>query len=349
MALGLNVKSLIHDGVGAISHHASRNQFITGGAITEGDAMVPDSSSPSQVRPGSRRSLVRWTGIAVLSLTVLTFSYWLTRPPIDHSSETDFLRRFEGGTLVIAGGGRLPPEIRQRFLDLAGGPQRAKIVVIPAYEADSKQVDSIRESWRALGTTSVRVLQAASREEADLATFGQPLDDATGVWLSGGQQALLSERYAGTRIEEKLHAVLDRGGVVGGSSAGAAAMTKVMIEQGSEEAIEGRGFDLFRDAIIDQHFLRRNRLNRLIGLLDAHPDRVAFGIDEGTSLVVQVHKGQLGVIGSSYVLACVPATESGTKRFEIMKHGDHIDFAGLKSGQMRVSSPTDLDAVLSDE
>ena len=126
-------------------------------------------------------------------------------------------------------------------------------------------------------------------------------------------------------------------------------MTKVMIEQGAEEASEGRGFDLFHDAIIDQHFLRRNRLNRLIGLLDAHPNRVAFGIDEGTALVVQVHKGRLGVIGSSYVLAYVPTTETGTRRFEIMKHGDHIDLAGLKSGLMRVSSPADLDSVLSDE
>lgn len=306
-------------------------------------------SSPMQFRPGSRRSLFRWIGIALLSLAALAFSHWLTRPPADRSAETDFLRRFEGGTLVIAGGGPLPPEIRQRFLDFAGGPQHARIVVIPAYDADAKQVAAVNESWRALGATSVRVLQAASREEADLAAFAQPLDEATGVWLSGGQQARLSERYAGTLVEQKLQAVLDRGGVVGGSSAGAAAMTKVMIEQGSDEAIESRGFDLFRDAIIDQHFLRRNRLNRMIGLLNAHPDRVAFGIDEGTALVVQVHKGRLGVIGSSYVLACVPATEAGLRRFEIMKHGDHIDLAGLKSGLMRVSSPADLDSVLSDE
>ncbi len=310
--------------------------------------MVPDSST-TQVRPNSRRSIVRWVGITVLSLAALCFGDWLSRPPVDHSSEIDFLRRFEGGTLVIAGGGQLPPEIRQRFLDLAGGSQRARIIIIPAYEADSTQIISMSESWRVLGVTLVHVLQAASRDEANRAPFGQPLDEATGVWLSGGQQALLSERYAGTLIEEKLQAVLDRGGVVGGSSAGAAAMTKVMIEQGSDAAIESRGFDLFREAIIDQHFLRRNRLNRLIGLLERHPNRVAFGIDEGTALVVQVHKGRLGVIGSSYVLAYVPATDTGTRRFEIMKHGDHIDLAGLKSGHVRVSSPADLDTVLSDE
>ena len=310
--------------------------------------MVPDSSTP-HVRPSSRRLLVRWTGIVALSLAALCFGHWLNRAPADHSAEADFLRQFEGGTLVIAGGGQLPPEIRQRFLDLAGGPQRARIVIIPAYEADATQIVSMSETWRELGLASVQVLQAASRDEANRAAFGQPLDEATGVWLSGGQQALLSERYAGTLVEEKLQAVLDRGGVVGGSSAGAAAMTKVMIEQGTEEAIESRGFDLFRDAIIDQHFLRRNRLNRLIGLLERHPNRVAFGIDEGTALVVQVHKGHLGVIGTSYVLACVPTTDTGTRRFEIMKRGDHIDLAGLKSGLVRVSSPADLDAVLSDE
>lgn len=310
--------------------------------------MTPDSS-PTPVRPSVRRLMVRWAGIAALLLAAFCFGQWLNRVPADHSVEADFLRRFEGGSLVIAGGGRLPPEIHRRFIDLAGGPQHARIVIIPAYYGEAMQLDSMRESWRALGLTSVQILQAASREEANRTPFVQPLDEATGVWLSGGQQSLLSERYAGTLVEEKLQALLDRGGVVGGNSAGAAAMTKVMIEQGSDVALESRGFDLFREAIIDQHFLRRNRLNRLIGLLEAHPNRVAFGIDEGTALVVQVHKGRLGVIGSSYVLACVPATDTGTRRFEIMKHGDHIDLAGLKSGQVRVSSPADLDAVLSDE
>lgn len=310
--------------------------------------MTPESAT-KQAPPRSKRLLVRWTGIGVLFLAALCFCHWLNQAPADHSADTDFLRRFEGGTLVIAGGGRLPPEIRQRFLAFAGGPQRAQIVIIPAYEADASQIASIHETWRELGLKSVHVLQASSRDEANLTEFGQPLEKATGVWLSGGQQALLSERYAGTLVEERLQAVLDRGGVVGGSSAGAAAMTKVMIEQGSDAAIESRGFDLFREAIIDQHFLRRNRLNRLIGLLEAHPNRIAFGIDEGTALVVQIPKGRLGVIGSSYVLACVPGTDIGTRRFEIMKHGDHIDLAGLKSGQVRVSSPADLDSILSDE
>ena len=83
--------------------------------------------------------------------------------------------------------------------------------------------------------------------------------------------------------------------------------------------------------------------------MESHPDRIAFGIDEGTALVVQVPRGRLGVIGSSYVLSYVPKTESGEQRFEILKRLDQIDFAGLKSGRTRVSSRSDLDAALSDE
>jgi hypothetical protein len=173
--------------------NVSRCQTVYGGAITEDEAMTPDSSIP-HVRASSPRWMVRWSGIAALSLAALCFGHWLNRAPADHSAETDFLRRFEGGTLVIAGGGQLPPEIRRRFLDLAGGSQSARIIVIPAFEADSKQIAFMCEMWRELGLTSIQVLQAASRDEANRTAFGRPLDEATGVWLSGGQQSLLSER-----------------------------------------------------------------------------------------------------------------------------------------------------------
>ena len=314
---------------------------------------MSDDLTPAEPRRQRSSALRRswFVGLiaVVLTVAVLSFKLWLSQPPVDRWDEIDFVNRFGGGSLVIAGGGHLPPEIRRRFLALAGGPERATIVIVPAFVADAVQVESLCETWRKLGVQRVQVLQARSRDESNLAAFGFPLDEATGVWLSGGQQERLSALYAGTQVEAKLQSLIERGGVVGGTSAGAAAMTKVMIEQGVEEATEGRGFDLFRDAIVDQHFLRRSRLNRMIGLLDAYPDRVAFGIDESTALVVQVPKGRLGVIGSSYVVACVPKTEAGTRRFEIMKPGDHIDLAGLRDGRTKVSSPADLDSLLSDE
>lgn len=298
-------------------------------------------------RRSSRRA-VAWAFVVTIALSTAGLCHWLTQTPDVDSDRTDFLRRFRGGSLVIAGGGTLPAEIRERFLDLAGGHQQASLVVIPAYDASESQIAALSDFWRKLGVASVQVLHARSRAEANLVEFSEPLDGATGVWLSGGTQSWLSAQYAGTKVEDKLQAVVRRGGVVGGSSAGAAAMSKVMIEQGLEEAVEGVGFDLLEGAIIDQHFLRRSRLNRLLRLMQSHPDLLAFGIDEGTALVIQVPHGRLGVIGASYVLAYVPRTDAGPPRFEILKHRDQIDLAGLKSGTVRVSSPTDLDANLSE-
>lgn len=290
-----------------------------------------------------RRMRVVWVIVAVLSLTTIGFSRWLTQIPNEDSLQADFLHQFRGGTLLIAGGGPLPPEIRQRFVDLAGGPQQAHLVVIPAFDATEAQQISLEQTWRKLGVQSVQVLHTDSRDEANSAKFVRPLDQATGVWLTGGVQSWLSDHYAGTLVEDKLRAVISRAGVVGGSSAGAAVMTKVMIEQGIENAIEGVGFDLFPGAVIDQHFLRRSRVNRLIRLMESHPDRIAFGIDEGTALVVQLPRSHVGVIGASYVLAYVPRSDSGEPRFEVLKHRDHIDLAGLRSGRVRVSCPADLD------
>ena len=309
------------------------------------------STTPSIGLPitKSRRRFIGWTVIGLVSCVALGASYWLTLPPVDNSREIDLVRRFEGGTLVIAGGGPLPLEIRLRFLDFAGGPSRARLVVIPSFDLQPQQAASLLKTWHDLGVKTVQILHATSRDEANHAAFLQPIKDATGVWLSGGSQDWLSQHYVGTLVEDNLQAVIKRGGVVGGTSAGAAAMTKVMIEQGLEFAIEGVGFDLLRDAVIDQHFLKRSRLNRLMWLMETHPDRIAFGIDEGTALVVQVPFGRIGVIGSSYVITYIPKTNTAERRFESLRQGDQIDLEGLKSGRTRVSSRSDLDAALSDE
>jgi len=308
--------------------------------------MTQNSGIPAPGR--SRRRVIIWGFLVTLALSTVGMCHWLNQAPSDDSERDDFLHRFRGGALIIAGGGTLPAEVRERFLDLAGGARQCRLVVIPAYDASESQIAALSEFWRKLGVTSVRVLHAQSRTEATQQDFAEPLDDATGVWLSGGTQSWLSAQYAGTLVEDKLREVIRRGGVVAGSSAGAAAMSKVMIEQGVEEAVEGVGFDLLQGAIVDQHFLQRSRLNRLLRLMQSHPNLIAFGVDEGTALVVQVPQGRLGVIGASYVLAYVPNSDAGTPRFEILKHRDQIDLAGLRSGTVRVSSPTDLEASLNE-
>lgn len=298
--------------------------------------------SLGQVR---RRSLIAVMTIAGVFLVCFVIA--IRWRPEATSDEVDFRQRFKGGALIISGGGQLPPEIRQRFVELAGGAS-ARIVVIPAYAADEKQQAGLRDVWRPFGVTDVRVLQADSREQSDRPDFSGPIKMATGVWLSGGQQEWLAARYVNSRVELELQQLVKRGGVIGGSSAGAAVMSQVMIEQGLDTATLGTGLDLLPNAIIDQHFLKRSRLNRLLRVLDQQPTLIGFGIDEGTALVVQVAKGRLGVLGNSYVMVCVPQTEQGEPRYEAMKRGDQIDIDALRSGRVRISSPQSLESWLTE-
>ena len=230
-----------------------------------------------------------------------------------------------GGALVIGGGGKLPDEIRLTFLNLAGGPQKAKILIIPT--ADTTYEPAVAPlyltEWQRLGAHAPTIFHTRSRDEANDSSYIKPIEEATGVWFGGGRQELLSQAYVGTEVERALKRLLDRGGVVGGSSAGAAILTKVMIASGRRDPVEGEGFDLLPNSIVDQHFLRRNRMGRMMNMLKKHPDMVGIGIDEKTALVVRGRR--LSVVGDSYVVACTPATKDRPERIEFMKPGDTTD------------------------
>jgi cyanophycinase len=239
-----------------------------------------------------------------------------------------------GPALVICGGGGLPESVRDRFLDLAGGPQ-ARIVVIPTAHQFAERLSEqvVLDPWRVKGVTSVHVLHTRSREAANDTEFVKPLTEATGVWLGGGRQSSLTDAYLGTEVERQLKALLDRGGVIGGTSAGAAVMTRVMIAGGRTQPDVKEGFDFLPGAVVDQHFLKRNRLSRLLSVLSDHPDLVGLGIDERTALVVNVKTCLLNVIGDSYVVACVPGSVGNPARLQILKPGDEASLAALKEAE----------------
>jgi cyanophycinase len=251
--------------------------------------------------------------------------------PPDATPPSSELVPSHGGTLVIGGGGDLPELVRDRFVELAGGPQ-ARIIVIPTAHsvADRPEASAALDPWMGKGAASVRLLHTRSKEQANDSAFVQPLTEATGVWLGGGQQQKLTEAYLGTEVERQLKRLLDRGGVIGGSSAGAAVMTRVMITRGRMQADVGEGFDLLPGAVVDQHFLKRNRLSRLLSVLSDHPDLVGLGIDEQTAVVFHVRSRLLSVIGDSFVIACVPGSEDNPARLEVLKSGDKIDLASLR-------------------
>ena len=209
------------------------------------------------------------------------------------------------GALVICGGGRLPESARREFVRLAGGP-KAKIVAIPTASEDADgpaaTLAEFTEPWRKQGVASAVLLHTRSRARADEPGFTRPLEEATGVWFSGGDQSRVTDAYLGTAVERALHAVLDRGGVLGGTSAGAALMSRVMITGGQDKATVGTGFGFLPGAVVDEHALWRNRVNRLLGVLADHPDLLGVAIDELTALVVR--EGRREVMGDSYVVTC---------------------------------------------
>src|SRR5688572_6658103 len=133
------------------------------------------------------------------------------------------------GALVIAGGGTLGDDVMRRIIELAGG-RSARIVIIPG--ADVR--DTFPDNWpayrvfRDAGVQNVTVLHTRSREIANRMDFVEPLRAATGVWIPGGRQWRLVDAYLGTRTMRELHAVLERGGVIGGTSAGASIQSSYM-------------------------------------------------------------------------------------------------------------------------
>jgi cyanophycinase len=227
------------------------------------------------------------------------------------------------GSLVIVGGGKLPDAIADRFLELAGG-KNARVVVIPTATelADTPERLPCPAYWKARGAASVMLLHTRSREQADDPAFVKPLTEASGVWFTGGIQSRLADTYGGTRVERALHQLLARGGVIGGTSAGAAVMSPVMIVGGDPEAEVGTGFGFLPGYVVDTHFQNRHRLDRLLGVLARHPQDTGLGIDENTAVIVT---GQaLRVLGSGEVRVCVAASGPEPAYVQVLKAGDRV-------------------------
>jgi cyanophycinase len=296
------------------------------------------------------RTRTRWTAwtLTVVFGSVLAFAVVRESRPVgladhDDPSDTPADARVPGGSRMLVGGGWVPPEVRRRFVELAGGPE-ARIVVIPATDPPAAEEERWLAPWRARGARSVDFRNARDRQTADDPAFCAPLKAATGVWFSGGHQEVLAERYVGTRVEKCLHDVLERNGVVGGCSAGAAVLSRVMIEEGERRPVEARGLDLIANGVVDQHFLRRNRLWRLQQVLAAHPRLIGLGVDEQTALVIENRSWRLSVVGESYALVCLPTHGSLPARTEILKPGDVVLLSDLRKDHLAYQPPAERQA-----
>lgn len=202
--------------------------------------------------------------------------------------------------------------VLRRFVRLAGG-RRSRIVIIPtASSFQDEVVEAYTEVFTRLGAQHISVVNPEDRQEAHDPQATGLIDQATGIFMSGGSQLKLSQRLPGTPLGDAIHRAHDRGAVVGGTSAGASIMSQFMISMG-DEGITPRqrnsqlsaGLGLIEGVIIDQHFGQRARYGRLMSMVAGSPHLIGIGIDEDTAIEV-VDRSTFTVHGRGavFVLDC---------------------------------------------
>lgn len=241
------------------------------------------------------------------------------------------------GHLVIIGGVHTN-ETSKKFIQLAGG-QNARVIIIPNAGSNPVRNSELhKKEFEELGAKADYLL--FTRETADADSNLKKMDWANAVYFLGGDQSDLTRDMLGTKLLQKVYDIYYNGGVIGGSSAGAAVQSEIMItgnellnkdsssafisiQRGNIETSKGFGF--IKNAIIDQHFLKRKRHNRLITLMCEHPNLLGIAIDEATAIVVHPNE-TFEVVGDSQVLVYDP-TEAKNIRED--KNGN-LGITGMK-------------------
>ena len=207
------------------------------------------------------------------------------------------------GTLVIVGGGTLDGTgIVEKFIELAGGPDK-KFIIVPTAggnrnrqgEINTYEEEAVIRSWVRRGLKNVKMLHTHDPKVADTEAFVKDLREADGVWFNGGRQWNIVDSYAGTLTYREFHKVLERGGVIGGSSAGATIQGEYLVRGDTsgpnvvmtEEPNHQEGFKFLRKSAIDQHINARNRWDDLVPVIQKHPTLLGIGLSEATAIIVR--------------------------------------------------------------
>jgi cyanophycinase len=238
--------------------------------------------------------------VAAFALLVVTAS----APRAQQSTATDAPEYGPArGSLIIVGGGNLAGSgINEKFIELAGGPEK-NFVIVPTAGGNRDAAGAliaydeqkIIAPWVKLGLKHVRMLHTHDRKVADTEAFASVLRDADAVWFNGGRQWNIVDSYANTLTYREFHKVLERGGVIGGSSAGATIQGDYLVRgavSGSDvmmtpEPNHERAFMFLRHSAIDQHINTRNRWDDLIPVIRKWPDLLGIGLSESTAIIVK--------------------------------------------------------------
>lgn len=215
--------------------------------------------------------------------------------------------------------------ILSSFVRLAGG-KKARIAIVPTASSFEDAGLRYKAIFLGMGVESAEVVNIQSRDDANSDEQIEVLDDATGIFLTGGNQVRLSVLIGGTRFEQTVRRKHQQGAVIAGTSAGASILSAHMVAGGAGGAVPKQrmaqmvaGFGLISNVIIDQHFRQRNRIGRLLALVATNPGLLGIGIDEDTAAVFQ--HGRLEVIGRHSVTV-VDGSEMYSDIFRVKGHGE---------------------------
>jgi len=268
-------------------------------------------------------------------LTVVTLLILLVAAPAPSQDVPDYGP--PKGSLVIVGGNMKDPAIADRFIELAGGAG-AKFVIVPTAGGNKGRDGAIRvykeedvvAPWKKRGLTNVTMLHTHDPKVADTEEFVQALRQANAVWFDGGRQWNIVDSYANTLTFRELHKVLERGGVIGGSSAGATIQGAYLVRGAisgpdvvmAPEPEHQAGFAFLRRSAIDQHINARNRWDDLIPVVKKFPDLLGIGLSEDTAIIV---KGDTFEVLGSWKVAVHDSTrlyQPWEKPYYVLSRGD---------------------------
>jgi len=253
------------------------------------------------------------------------------------------------GALVITGG-EFGKGVIERFVALAGGPE-ANFVYVPTAASSLKLPSGFiydppnsdtpaantsefeRELAKLFGVSHITVLHTRDRKTANSKNFVEPLRKANGVWLSSGNAGRLVAAYRGTLTQRELEAVLNRGGVVGGNSAGAIIQGSYTVRGRPDKPLlmakgHERGFAFLKNVAINPHLTEQKRDAELVNVIDAYPNLLGIGIDEKAAIVVTDNRFE--VIGEGRV-AIYDNKKHGGNWYYWLAPGDKFDLRSRTS------------------
>jgi cyanophycinase len=207
------------------------------------------------------------------------------------------------GTLLIVGGGNLNGSgISEKFIELAGGLEKNFVIVPTAGGNRNAQgqliaydEQTVVAPWVKLGVKHVRMLHTSDPKVADTDAFAAVLRTADAVWFNGGRQWNIVDSYANTLTFREFHKLLERGGVIGGSSAGATIQGEYLVRGDTSganvmmtaEPNHQEAFKFLRKVAIDQHINTRNRWDDLVPVIQKYPKLLGIGLSEATAIIVR--------------------------------------------------------------